>query len=31
MASEDTNANTFAIALESSLNTEVKLIEAIVL
>jgi hypothetical protein len=31
MASEDTNANTFAVALESSLNTEVKLIEAIVL
>jgi hypothetical protein len=31
MASEDANANTFAIALESSLNTEVKLIEAIVL
>jgi len=31
MASEDSNANTFAIALESSLNTEVKLIEAIVL
>jgi hypothetical protein len=29
--SEDANANTFAIALESSLNTEVKLIEAIVL
>jgi hypothetical protein len=31
MASEDANANTFAIALESSLNTEVKIIEAIVL
>jgi hypothetical protein len=31
MASEDANANTFAVALESSLNTEVKLIEAIVL
>jgi hypothetical protein len=31
MVSEDTNANTFAVALESSLNTEVKLIEAIVL
>jgi hypothetical protein len=31
MASEDSNSNTFAIALESSLNTEVKLIEAIVL
>ena len=31
MVSEDTNANTFAIALESSLNTEVKLIEAIIL
>jgi outer membrane lipoprotein SlyB len=31
MASEDANSNTFAIALESSLNTEVKLIEAIVL
>lgn len=31
MASEDTNANTFAIALESSINTELKLIEAIVL
>ena len=31
MASEDPNANTFAIALESSLNTEVKLIEAIIL
>jgi hypothetical protein len=31
MASEDSNANTFAVALESSLNTEVKLIEAIVL
>jgi hypothetical protein len=31
MASEDSNANTFAIALESSLNTEVKLIEAIIL
>ena len=31
MVSEDSNANTFAVALESSLNTEVKLIEAIVL
>jgi len=31
MASEDANANTFAIALESSLNTEVKIVEAIVL
>jgi hypothetical protein len=31
IASEDANANTFAVALESSLNTEVKLIEAIVL
>jgi hypothetical protein len=31
IASEDSNANTFAVALESSLNTEVKLIEAIVL
>jgi hypothetical protein len=31
MASEDANANIFAVALESSLNTEVKLIEAIVL
>ena len=31
MASEDSNANTFAIALESSLNTEVKIVEAIVL
>lgn len=29
--SEDSNSNTFAIALETSLNTEVKLIEAIVL
>jgi hypothetical protein len=31
MASEDANANTFAVALESNLNTEVRLIEAIVL
>jgi hypothetical protein len=31
MVSEDTNANTFAIALESSLNIEVKLIEAVIL
>jgi hypothetical protein len=31
MASEDANANTFAIALESSLNTEVKIVEAIVI
>ena len=31
VTSEDINANTFAVALESSLNTEVKLIEAIVL
>ena len=31
MVSEDSNANTFAIALEFSLNNEVKLIEAIVL
>ena len=31
MASEDANANTFAVALESNLNTEVKIVEAIVL
>ena len=31
IASEDANANTFAVALESSINTDVKLIEAIVL
>ena len=31
MAIEDANANTFAVALESNLNTEVKIVEAIVL
>jgi hypothetical protein len=31
MVSEDSNPNTFAVALESSLNTEVKIVEAIVL
>ena len=31
MVSEDANANTFAVALESSLNTEVKIVDAIVL
>ena len=31
IVSEDSNANTFAVALESDLNKEVKIIEAIVL
>ena len=31
IASEDTNANTFAIALETNVNTDIKTIEAIVL